>query len=60
MSREEYAAKVKLSARRVATLELGKGWPKPATLERIAKSFRLDVRDLFDFSSTRTLPRKSL
>lgn len=60
MSREEYAARVSLSARRVATLELGNGWPKAETLERIAKSFHLDVRDLFDFSSSRLIPRKPL
>jgi len=60
MSREEYAARVRLSPRRVAALELGNGWPRAATLERIAKSFGLDVRDLFDFSSTRILPRKPL
>jgi transcriptional regulator with XRE-family HTH domain len=60
MSREEYSAKVSLSARRIASLELGRGWPRPAALERIAKSFRLDVRDLFDFSSSRELPRKNL
>ena len=60
LSRENYAAGVKLSARRIAALELGKGWPRPATLERLAKSFGLDVRDLFDFSPTRLLPRKSL
>jgi transcriptional regulator with XRE-family HTH domain len=60
LSREEYAARVGLSPRRVAALELGKGWPRPVTLERIAKSFGLDVRDLFDFSSMRILPRKAL
>jgi transcriptional regulator with XRE-family HTH domain len=60
MSRENYAARVRLSPRRVAALELGNGWPRPATLERIAKAFGLDVRDLFDFSSTRILPRKAL
>ena len=60
MSREEYAARVSLSARRVATLELGNGWPRPGTLERIAKSFKMEVRDLFDFSSSRLIPRKPL
>lgn len=60
LSREDYASKIRLSTRRVAALELGKGWPRPATLERLAKSFGLDVRDLFDFSSTRILPRKQL
>jgi transcriptional regulator with XRE-family HTH domain len=60
MSREIYAARVRLSARRVATLELGKGWPKPDTLERIARSFSVEVRDLFDFSSSRLIPRKPL
>jgi transcriptional regulator with XRE-family HTH domain len=60
LSREEYAAKVKLSARRIATLELGKGWPRPDAVERIAKSFGIEVRDLFDFSSSRVLPRKAL
>lgn len=60
MSREDYAARVRLSPRRIAALELGKGWPRPATLERIAKSFGLEVRDLFDFSSTRILPRRTL
>jgi transcriptional regulator with XRE-family HTH domain len=60
MSREEYSAKIRISPRRVAALELGHGWPRPATLERIAKSFRIEVRDLFDFSSSRVLPRKAL
>jgi transcriptional regulator with XRE-family HTH domain len=60
MSREDYAAKVGLSPRRIASLELGQGWPRPATLEKIARSFGLDVRDIFDFTSTRTLPRKFL
>lgn len=60
MSREEYAAKVRLSSRRIASLELGKGWPRPAALERVAKSFGLEVRDLFDFSPSRILPRKAL
>jgi transcriptional regulator with XRE-family HTH domain len=60
MSREEYSAKIRLSARRVASLELGDGWPRPASLERIAKSFGIEVRDLFDFSSARILPRKPL
>jgi DNA-binding XRE family transcriptional regulator len=60
MSREDYAATVKLSSRRIAALELGKGWPKSATLERIAKSFRVEVRDLFDFSASRLIPRKPL
>jgi transcriptional regulator with XRE-family HTH domain len=60
MSREEYAAKVRLSSRRIASLELGKGWPRPAALERVAKSFGVEVRDLFDFSSSRILPRKAL
>ena len=60
LSREEYAARVKLSSRRVAALELGNGWPKPDTLQRIARSFRLEVRDLFDFSSSRPIPRKPL
>ncbi|WP_156186186.1 helix-turn-helix domain-containing protein [Silvibacterium bohemicum] len=60
MSREEYAAKVRLSSRRIASLELGNGWPKPATLERIGKSFGIEVRDLFDFSSSRLIPRKPL
>jgi transcriptional regulator with XRE-family HTH domain len=60
MSREQYAAKVRLSARRIASLELGTGWPRPAALERIAKSFGIEVRDLFDFSSSRVLPRKAL
>jgi len=60
MSREEYSSRVRLSARRVASLELGHGWPRPATLERIAKSFGIEVRDLFDFSSTRVLPRRTL
>jgi transcriptional regulator with XRE-family HTH domain len=60
LSREEYAARVKLSSRRVATLELGRGWPRPDTLERIARSFRVEVRDLFDFSSSRLIPRDPL
>ena len=60
MSREQYAAKVRLSARRIASLELGQGWPRPAALERIARSFGVEVRDLFDFSSSRILPRKAL
>jgi transcriptional regulator with XRE-family HTH domain len=60
MSRENYAARVRLSARRVAALELGKGWPKSDTLERIARSFNVEVRDLFDFSSSRLIPRKPL
>jgi transcriptional regulator with XRE-family HTH domain len=60
MSREEYAAKVRLSARRIAALELGTGWPRPAVLERIAASFGIEVRDLFDFSAYRILPRKNL
>ena len=60
MSREEFAAKVHLSSRRIAALELGKGWPRPAVLERIAASFGVDVRDLFDFSPSRILPRKAL
>jgi len=60
MSREEYAAKVGLSPRRIASLELGNGWPRPATLEKIARSFGLEVRDIFDFTSTRILPRKFL
>jgi transcriptional regulator with XRE-family HTH domain len=60
LSREEYSAKVKLSARRIASLELGSGWPRPAALERIAKSFGIEVRDLFDFSSSRVFPRKAL
>ena len=60
LSREDYAAKVRLSSRRVASLELWKGWPRPAALERIAKSFGLEVKDLFDFSSSRVLPRKAL
>jgi DNA-binding XRE family transcriptional regulator len=60
MSREDYAATVSLSSRRIATLELGKGWPKPSTIERIAKSFKVEVRDLFDFSASRLIPRKPL
>ena len=60
MSREDYSAKVRLSARRIASIELGKGWPRPAALERIAKSFGVEVRDLFDFSPSRILPRKAL
>lgn len=60
LSREQYAAQVHLSARRIAALELGTGWPKPDTLERLARSFSLDVRDLFDFSSSRLIPRKPL
>jgi transcriptional regulator with XRE-family HTH domain len=60
MSRENYASRIRLSARRVAALELGKGWPKPDTLERIARSFNVEVRDLFDFSSSRLIPRKPL
>jgi transcriptional regulator with XRE-family HTH domain len=51
MSRENYAARVRLSARRVAALELGKGWPKSDTLERIARSFNVEVR---------LIPRKPL
>jgi transcriptional regulator with XRE-family HTH domain len=60
MSRENYSSRIRLSARRVAALELGKGWPKPDTLERIARSFNVEVRDLFDFSSSRLIPRKPL
>ena len=60
VSREEYAAKVRLSSRRIASIELGTGWPRPDALERIAKSFGLEVRDLFDFSASRILPRKNL
>ncbi|WP_399255188.1 helix-turn-helix domain-containing protein [Terriglobus tenax] len=60
LSREEYSARVHLSARRIATLELGNGWPKADTLERIARSFNVQVRDLFDFSSSRLIPRKPL
>ena len=60
LSREQYSAKVRLSARRIASLELGNGWPRPAALERIAKSFGVEVRDLFDFSPSRVLPRKAL
>jgi transcriptional regulator with XRE-family HTH domain len=59
-TREEYSAKVRVSARRIATLELGKGWPRPALIERIAKSFRVEVKDLFDFSQGRVLPREAL
>ena len=60
LSREHYAARVKLSERRVAALELGDGWPRPASLERIADSFSVEVSDLFDFSSSRVLPRRKL
>jgi transcriptional regulator with XRE-family HTH domain len=60
MSREVYAARVDLSARRIAALELGAGWPRPDTLERIARSFGVEVRDLFDFSSSRLIPRGPL
>lgn len=60
MSREDYAARVRLSSRRIATLELGKGWPKADTVERIARSFNVEVRDLFDFSSSRLIPRAPL
>ena len=60
LNREEYSAKVHLSARRIASLELGQGWPRPGALERIAASFGVEVRDLFDFSPARVLPRKAL
>lgn len=60
ISREQYSARVNLSTRRIASLELGSGWPRPAALERIAKSFGIEVRDLFDFSTSRVLPRKIL
>lgn len=60
MSREEYSAKAKLSSRRIAAIESGTGWPRPEALERIAGSFGVEVKDLFDFSATRILPRKSL
>ncbi len=60
MSRDDYSAIIHISTRRIASLELGKGWPKPDTLERIARSFKVEVRDLFDFSSSRLIPRKPL
>ena len=59
-SREEFSGKVGLSVRRIATIELGTGWPRAETVEAIAKVFNIEVRELFDFSALRFLPQRSL
>jgi transcriptional regulator with XRE-family HTH domain len=56
MKRETFSEAIGLSARGAAKIEKGIVFPRPETLERIAKTFNVPLKELFDFGDTRSFP----
>jgi transcriptional regulator with XRE-family HTH domain len=48
-TQEILAAKTSLAPRHINYLEHGKRWPRPGTLESLARELEVEARDLFDF-----------
>lgn len=57
LSREQFASRTGLDPRQIANYELYGTWPEPEKLTIIATGLKVTVRDLFDFSDTRSYPQ---
>jgi len=49
LTQEEFSEKIGVTQRQVSLIELGKSFPKAATLSNIVNVFNCSICDLFDF-----------
>jgi transcriptional regulator with XRE-family HTH domain len=57
LTRAQLAEVLGVDTRQVAAYELDGAWPGPEMASKLMKAFGIDLRDLYDFTSTRVIPR---
>jgi transcriptional regulator with XRE-family HTH domain len=60
LRREQLAELVGVEPRQIANYELYEAWPEPEPMSKLASALHIELRDLFDFSDTRFIPRLTL
>ena len=60
LTRAELAELVGVDARQIAAYELNGMWPGPEAASALSKAFKIELRDLYDLTSTRIIPRLSI
>ena len=54
-TQEVFSEKIGRTQRQVSLLELGKSFPSPDTLIKIADTFKCQIKDLFDFETVENI-----
>ena len=60
LTRAQLAERLGVDTRQVAAYELEGIWPGPEAADALAKAFNIELRDLYDFTPTRIIPRISI
>jgi transcriptional regulator with XRE-family HTH domain len=60
LTRAQLAEILGVDARQVAAYELEGMWPSPEMASALMKAFGIELRDLYDLTSTRIIPRISI
>ena len=60
LTRAQLAELIGIDSRQVAAYELEGGWPGPEMALSLVTAFGIDVRDLYDFTSTRMIPKLAI
>ncbi len=50
LSQEELSEKIDIDPKHLSRIEVGRGFPSLDTLERLADTLQIDIKDLFEFS----------
>src|SRR3989338_581666 len=50
LSQEELSEKINIDPKHLSRIEVGRGFPSLDTLERLADTLQVDIKDLFEFS----------
>jgi len=57
LTRAQLAEALGVDSRQVASYELEGGWPGPEMTQSLVKAFGIEIRDLYDFTPTRFVPK---
>jgi transcriptional regulator with XRE-family HTH domain len=60
MTRAQLAEVLGVDIRQVAAYELEGVWPSPEMASALKTAFKIELRDLYDLTSTRFIPRVSI
>jgi transcriptional regulator with XRE-family HTH domain len=60
LTRAQLAEMLGVDTRQIAAYELDGVWPGPEMAFELMKAFGIELRDLYDFTSTRVIPRISI
>jgi transcriptional regulator with XRE-family HTH domain len=56
MKRETFSEEIDLSTKEAAEIEKGRAFPRPETIEKIARALKVPLKELFDFEESRYFP----